>query len=102
MPIVTGKDSSTASQPNRLARSLPPYWERLEPIEEGFKLKRADGRQYGEIRVFDDQAVSGEIHARFETGRGRGTKVTTFHCESVEEFHNVIEALTLAEKQLQP
>lgn len=100
MAIATGNSSGSVGQPNRLARSLPPYWERIEPLDGGYKLSRADGRMVGEVRVFDDRHVSGEIHAQFTTGRGKGTKVATFHCESVEEYRDIIEALTLAEKQL--
>jgi hypothetical protein len=98
MAIVT--DTAQIGQPNRLARSLPPYWERVQPIS--FKLTHADGRMVGEVRVFDDLAVSGEIHTQFSTGRGKGTKVTTFHCESVDAFREIIEVLSLAEKQLHP
>jgi len=48
--------------------------------------------------VFDDRAAGGEIHVQFSAGRGRGTKVATFHCGSLSEYDDIVEALSLGRK----
>jgi hypothetical protein len=92
----TGRANSGYQQSN-----LPPYYERLEPIDGGYTLSRASGQPLGEINVFDD-TEQGVIHVQFGVGRGRGTKKAVFHCESRDEFRDIVEALTIAEKQLTP
>ena len=97
MAISTG---SNAANSGSRSSNLAPYYERVEPIDGGYNLARAYGAPMGQIRVFDDRAETGVIHCQFSTGRGKWTKVSTFRAETVEEFGDLIEALSLAQKQL--
>ena len=95
MAINAGTSGANRAQdPNR-----EPYYKRIQPIDGGYTLTQADGRPLGGIRVFDDRADSGVIHVQFSTGRGQYTKVSTFHCDSVAEYNDIMGALALATKQ---
>jgi len=97
MAIATGNDRAASGQSRSTDRE--PYYKRLDPIDGGYELSRASGNPLGGIRVFDDREEDGVIHVQFSVGRGKWTKVATMHCESVEEFEDIIEALSLAQKQ---
>ena len=94
MAIATGNTNTRATS------GLEPYYKRIEPLDGGYALSRASGTPLGEVRVFDDREQDGTIHVQFSTGRGKWTKVSTMHCESVDEYREIIEALSLGEKLL--
>jgi len=87
MAFTTGNDAPAYGQTDD-----EPYFTRLQPIDGGYRFPR------NEIRVFDDRAAGGEIHVQFSAGRGRGTKVATFHCGSLSEYDDIVEALSLGRK----
>src|SRR5437763_5065067 len=97
MALSTGNTNTNGSTRNT---NLAPYWERLEAIDGGYNLTRADGSPMGQIKVYDDRAECGVICCQFSTGRGKFTKVSTFRAESAEDFGDLIEALSLAQKHL--
>lgn len=94
MAISTGSNRGSNYTSDR-----EPYYKRLDPIDGGYELTQADGRPLGQIRVFDDRAEGGAIHVQFGVGRGKFTKMAVMHCDSEQEYEDIIEALTLAQKQ---
>jgi hypothetical protein len=99
--LSTGNTGATRSNTRR---DLPPFWERLSPIDGGYSLSRADGSPLGEVCVYDDREEAGVIICQVKSGRGKWTKVATLKVETAQDFgelaNDLAEALSLAGKQL--